>query len=185
MDTKLNMHGKTCVITGANSGIGTAMAGVAKEAGVSAGVIYYYFDSKDALLIELYKTVKRDTVTSIIETVDTTQPFKLQVQQQLGNLFRYYVKHPQQVAYMEQFSRSPYNSPAIEAEMNKNFAFVAEMFERAKHEMIIKDLPQMVLVALTMEVASSLAQKQSAGLLNLSDTEIRQVIDATWEAIRR
>ncbi len=33
---------------------GTAMSKVAKEAGVSAGIIYHYFDSKDELMDELY-----------------------------------------------------------------------------------------------------------------------------------
>ena len=39
---------------------GTAMSKVAKEAGVSAGIIYHYFDSKDELMDELYKEIKRN-----------------------------------------------------------------------------------------------------------------------------
>src|SRR6476646_4903036 len=98
---------------------GTAMSSVAKQAGVSAGVIYYYFASKDALIDELYKTVKSDAVRAIMENHDPDRPLKHQIQQILANLFHYYVKHPKQVAYMEQYSRSPYNRTEIENEVNQ------------------------------------------------------------------
>ena len=34
------------------------MSKIAKESGVSAGIIYHYFANKDELIIELYKTIK-------------------------------------------------------------------------------------------------------------------------------
>ena len=51
--------------------------------------------------------------------------------------------------------------------------------------MIIKDFPPAVISALTIDVATSLAQKQANGLITLTPELIEQVIDASWEAIRQ
>ena len=51
--------------------------------------------------------------------------------------------------------------------------------------MIIKDLPQPVIATLTLDVASSLAQKQAAGLIDLTDELVAQIIDVLWEAIMK
>ena len=51
--------------------------------------------------------------------------------------------------------------------------------------MIIKDFPEAVITTLTVDVASSLAQKQAAGLIDLTDELVEQIIDALWEAIRQ
>jgi AcrR family transcriptional regulator len=39
---------------------GTAMSKVAKEAGVSTGIIYHYFDSKDDLMDKLYGCIQNE-----------------------------------------------------------------------------------------------------------------------------
>jgi hypothetical protein len=49
---------------------------------------------------------------------------------------------------------------------------------------IIKNFPQEVLNILTLDVATSLAQKQADGQFTLTDELIEQVIDTSWEAIR-
>ena len=49
---------------------GTAMSKVAKEAGVSAGIIYHYFASKDALIDELYRTLKRRSSQAMLAGFD-------------------------------------------------------------------------------------------------------------------
>ena len=164
---------------------GTAMSKVAQEAGVSAGIIYHYFDSKDDLMVELYKHIKRKFGQMINESFDQTQPLKIQIRQILGIMIRYYIKRPQESAFLEQYTRSPYFSPEIEMEASQYYMPLVECFQRAQQEMIIKDFPEPVVATLTLDVATSLAQKHAAGFLTLTDELIEQVIDASWEAIRQ
>lgn len=65
---------------------GTAMSRVAKEAGVSAGIIYHYFENKDELIIELYKALKRNWANILIRDFDQTQPLSAQLKYICGNL---------------------------------------------------------------------------------------------------
>jgi len=55
---------------------GTAMSKIAQEAGVSTGSIYHYFDSKDELIDELYKAIKRRSARAVLEDFDRNQPVK-------------------------------------------------------------------------------------------------------------
>ena len=164
---------------------GTAMSQVAKEAGVSAGIIYHYFDSKDALIDELYKTVKQKLAQAVLTAFDQSQPLKSQIRQMLGLMMRYYIQRPQESAFLEQYTRSPYYSPEIEVEVSLYYRPLVACFERAQQELIIKDLPQAVIISFTLDVATALAQKHAAGFLELTDELIEQIIDAAWEAIRQ
>jgi len=164
---------------------GTAMAKVAQEAGVSAGIIYHYFESKDDLMDELYRTIKRKFGQVIGESFDQNQPLKTQIRQILGLMIRYYIQRPLESSFLEQYTRSPYYSPQIEAEVSQYYWPLIECFKRAQQEMIVKDLPDAVISTLTLDVATSLAQKHAAGFLNLTDELIERIIDASWEAIRQ
>ena len=163
---------------------GTAMSKVAKEAGVSAGIIYHYFDSKDDLIDDLYRTVKRKSADTVLESYDPSQPLRAQIRQIWEDTFKYCLRHPQEVIFMEQYKTSPYYRTEVEADVSQYFAPIISCIERARQEMIIKDLPQSVIATLTLDVASSLAQKQATGLINLTDELVEQIIDALWEAIR-
>jgi len=164
---------------------GTAMSKVAKEAGVSAGIIYHYFDSKDDLMDELYKHIKRKFGLMINESLDQTQPLKIQIRQILGLMMKYYIQRPLESTFLEQYTRSPYFSPEIEVEVGQYYLPLLECFQRGQQEMMIKDFPAPVVHTLTVDVATSLAQKHAAGLLTLTDELIEEIIDACWEAIRQ
>ena len=164
---------------------GTAMSKVAKEAGVSAGIIYHYFDSKDHLMDELYKHIKRQFGLMINENFDQSQPLKFQIRQILGLMMKYYIQRPLESAFIEQYTRSPYFSPEIEDEVGQYYLPLLECFQRGQQEMLIKDFPAPVVHTLTVDVATSLAQKHAAGLLTLTDELIEEIIDACWEAIRQ
>jgi len=164
---------------------GTAMSKVAQEAGVSAGIIYHYFDSKDDLMNELYKDIKRRFGQMINESFDQTQPLKIQIRQILGLMIRYYIKRPLESAFLEQYTRSPYFNLEVEREVGQYYLPLLECFRWAQEEMIIKDFPAPVMHTLTVDVATSLAQKHAAGFLTLTDEMIEEIINACWEAVRQ
>lgn len=163
---------------------GTAMSQVVKESGVSAGTIYHYFVSKDELIDELYKTIKRDFSEAILKDFNHNLPLRAQVKQLFESTFRYYIQRPQESAFVEQYSKSPYYRQELELEMSQYYMPLIECIERGKTEMIIKDFPVAVIASLSLDVATSLAQKQAAGFVELTDELVDLIIDALWEAIR-
>jgi AcrR family transcriptional regulator len=184
-DKRMAILDATLGLISKNGFHGTAMSMVAKEAGVSAGIIYHYFESKDDLMDELYRTIKRQFGQVIMDSFDQNQPLKTQIRRILGLMIRYYIQRPLESAFLEQYTRSPYYSPQIEAEVSQYYRPLIECFKRAQQEMIVKDFPDAVISTLTLDVATSLAQKHAAGFLNLTDELIERIIDASWEAIRQ
>ena len=57
-DKRASILSATLKLVSENGFHGTVMSKVAKAAGVSSGIIYHYFDSKDGLILELYKEIK-------------------------------------------------------------------------------------------------------------------------------
>ena len=163
---------------------GTAMSKVAKEAGVSAGIIYHYFENKDELILELYKAQKRKMADAIYEGLDLAQPLSAQVRYIVEKCFRYHLTQPGITSFMQQFGTSPYFTCQVETEMRVHTKGITDIMDRAQKEMIIKDLPGPVFGTLIIDVASSLAQKQAVGLIELTDELVDDIVDAVWAAIR-
>jgi AcrR family transcriptional regulator len=164
---------------------GTPMSLVAKNAGVSTGIIYHYFDSKDVLIDELFKAVKYEFAQAIAVNYDAGLPLREQFRLIYTNAIEYYIRHPKETVFMEQFVKSPFYDPAIEAEVLGYHVPLMQFLTRARHEQVVKDLPEMVLYTLTLEAASSLAQKHAAGIIDLTGDLIDRVMDACWDAIKR
>jgi AcrR family transcriptional regulator len=164
---------------------GTAMSKVAKEAGVSAGIIYHYFKSKDDLILELYRHNKQESMNALSEILDENQPLAVQVRKICEHFFRYSFENQTHSVFCQQFYTSPYLTEEIEAEAQETFRPVTECIERAQKEMIIKDFPIEVIATLTVDVANGLAQRQAIGMIELTDDLLEKVMDSLWEAIRR
>src|SRR5690554_3219969 len=89
---------------------GATMSLVAKNAGVAAGTIYHYFESKDHLICELYQ-YNRERVVSVIESsLDDRLSYKDNFMRLWTSLFRFYVREPNVLIFFEQFVNSPFNT---------------------------------------------------------------------------
>lgn len=164
---------------------GTAMAKVAQEAGVSAGTIYHYFASKDELMDELYIAIKCKSAAATLANVNSDQPIPIQLRHALRNILHYFIDHPTEAAFIEQYTRSPYCRPEIEERAKVYYLPIMNAIQQAESAMVIKPFPSAVTTTLTLDVAMSLAQKHEAGFVEMTDALIEQVVDALWEAIRR
>jgi len=158
---------------------------VAKDAGVSAGIIYHYFDSKDSLVDELYKTIKHQFIREMFAGFDQSEPLSSQLRQLIKNALKLYIQYPQKVIFIEQYARSPYNRPEIQAEVRQYYQPLIDCMEQARQQKLIKDLPEAVIYTLTMEVARNLALQHATGIIVMDEILIEKVTDACWEAIRR
>lgn len=163
---------------------GTSMSKVAGEAGVSAGIIYHYFAGKDDLIDELYITVKRKSAEATLTNVVPGQPIRQQLRLALGNILRYFVAHPTEAAFIQQYTHSPYSRPDIEERAKEHYLPIMRAIKQAEQEQVIKPFPEAVSAALTLDVAMSLAQKHEAGFVTMTDALIDDVVDALWEALR-
>ena len=163
---------------------GTAMSKVVKEAGVSTGIIYHYYKSKDELILELYRTLKQKYAKNLMDNLDLNQPLAAQVRSIYKHLFQSTIENQQDAIFLLQFATSPYNTTEVQNWTEHLYKTALECVEKAQKELIIKDLPIAVIGTFFVDVANSLAQKQAAGMIELTDELIDRIVDALWDAIR-
>lgn len=184
-DKKEAIFEATINLVAKNGFHGTSMSKVAKEAGVSAGIIYHYFESKDELMIELYKEVKKNWAKRSLEVYDPKLPLAVQIRKFFEISFKYNLANPPVTIFMQQFSVSPYYTPCLHDEVKCYMDEVAGCFQRAQEEEILKEFPDQVWGTFILDIPASLSQKQEMGLLDLTDEVVEQVIDAVWAAVRK
>jgi AcrR family transcriptional regulator len=160
----------------------TPMSLIAKRAGASAGIIYHYFESKDELILELYRYVKADLSRAILASYQRDVPFAQCFPVLWLSMFRYCVNHPAETAFLEQYESSAEwqagNRPIFE-----EHADLLHVMEDAQAQGLIKDLPVAILTELTMGVVLKLARQAAAGSLVVDDETLNATAMACWDAI--
>jgi AcrR family transcriptional regulator len=96
--------------------MGMSMQKLAKEAGVSPGTIYIYFQDQQDLLNKLYIEVMDRTNAAALVNFDPLMNFDEGLKLLWMNRYRYYVKHPDDFHFIEQFVNSPLIKQAAEQE---------------------------------------------------------------------
>lgn len=87
---------------------GTPMSQVAKNAGVACGTIYHYFDSKDALMVELYRYIREQLTDALLAGDNANLPIRDRLFSFWLNHFRFYSQNPDYLFFVEQYVNSPY-----------------------------------------------------------------------------
>ncbi len=87
---------------------GTPMSQIAKNAGVAAGTIYHYFDSKDELIKELYVYVKDRLAAATLKDDNEKQPYRDRFIDFWVNQCSFFIKHEAFLYFLEQYINSPY-----------------------------------------------------------------------------
>ena len=163
---------------------GTSMSMIAKEAGVSAGIIYHYFDNKDALMAALYGKIKRDMSRAILADYHESDPLRDRFRRILLNSLHFFMHHPAETAYLEQFANSPYCTPSSEAAYKQEFNLLEDLLQHAIREGVIKDVPFEMIMTFTSSVVMDLAKKHISGALVLGDTLQDLAVQMCWDALR-
>lgn len=162
----------------------TPMSQIATHAGVSAGIIYHYFASKEELIQALYRRVKSDIARAVL----VIDPQQLSLPEQFSllwtRMFRYCVAHPQEIVFLEQYESSPAWQPREEAVFEEEAAFY-QLLQEYRTQGLLKNLPTAAFQELTMGVATRLARDSAAGLLTVDDEVLASIAKACWDAIAK
>jgi AcrR family transcriptional regulator len=168
---------------------GAPMAMIADKAGVAAGTIYCYFESKDILIKELYREIEGKMLEALREDYQTERPIRERFLHLGTRLLKYFVAHPLDFKYMEQFHNSPYGAALrrgrFAKESNVSHLPYPELFELGVAQQVIKDLPEVVLFALAFGPMITLTRDHILGFIELDDPLIEKTIAACWDGIKR
>jgi AcrR family transcriptional regulator len=162
------------------------MSRIAEKAGVGAGTIYLYFESKDMLIKTLYRELENEIMTAIQKGYPESESFRERFIHIWTSLLRYFIANPLHFRYLEQYHNSPYGvsmrRDRILSKTGDSSIFI-DLFEEGVSSHTVKDLPIIMLFALAFGPMVFLARDHTLALIKLQDAHIVQAATACWEAI--
>jgi len=164
------------------------MSKIAEKAGVGAGTIYCYFQSKDELIIEINRILEE----KMLLAMEKNYPFKKDIKKRFFHLyktvFEYFINHPVHFRFLEQYFYSPYGV-SVHKERVVGTAGEPNIFQilvkQGIKQKVIKDIPLFMHFALAYGPIIILVRNHVIGLVELDNVRINQAIEAVWDAIKK
>jgi len=167
---------------------GAPMAMIADRAGVGAGTIYRYFESKDELINELYRELEGKLLAYLREGYSAADPIRERFLHVCSALLRYFISNPLYFRYMEQYMNSPFGialrRDRLTGQKDEDDLF-RHLLEEGSSRKDLKGLPFFILLALTLGPLILLMRDNALGLISVDDAHIMQVVEACWDGVKR
>lgn len=167
---------------------GAPMAMIAKNAGVAAGTIYCYFENKDILITELFRNLEARAYPVITEGYLLEVPVRNRYLHIGTALLKYFIKNPLDFKYLEQFLNSPYGTVFRRDRLmgkKEEHDIIRELLEDGVSQQVMKDIPLIVLYALTFGPLLAVARDHILGFIQLDEHLINLTVEACWNAVKR
>ena len=164
---------------------GTAVPEIAEKAGVGAGTIYRYFESKEALVNELYRQEKQRFGELTIANFPSGNVIARELFRAMWmKMAKFAIENPKPFVFMELHHHAPYldaESHALEARMNLLFSGVV-VAAQARGE--LKVGPPQLLMSLVMGGFVGVIRGCLETAAKLEDANWAFAEQCMWEAIR-
>jgi AcrR family transcriptional regulator len=119
----------------------TPTSQISKEANVSTGTTFYYFPSKNAILEQLYLSIKKELGISVKQKDNTALPTKERLLTCIKNYVEWASENPKKSLFLDQFYHSANISQKVKQEALDEFDWIKDIVETALQEGVLKDFP--------------------------------------------
>lgn len=158
---------------------------IAKEAGIAAGTLYLYFDSKNDLLNKLYLEVKKHMAEELTKGLSSDATIEEKIELSWRNTLNHHLSYSIEFAFIEQFENYPLLDQATLEASYKVFEPAYALFTQAQEEKVIKDLSQDIFFALFVAPVAYFAKYHLQSNSRPSEEMITSLYQGCWNAIKR
>jgi AcrR family transcriptional regulator len=162
-------------------GLGAATAGIAKEAGVSNGSLFTYFDTKADLLNQLYLELKTE-----MGAAAGPGPAEADVREQLRHMWTGWVRwaagQPEKRRALAQLGVSDEITAATHRSASAAMASAATVLDRSRAHGPMRDEPLAFVVALATALADATIDSAISDPAN-AEARSRAGFDALWRTL--
>ncbi|MEL7586488.1 MAG: TetR/AcrR family transcriptional regulator [Prolixibacteraceae bacterium] len=126
----------------------TPTSRIAKEAGIATGTLFYFFPTKDELIISLYLKLKEQAAEHINAALTEVKSTKEVIKTYYEESLKWSLRNPNEFLFLAQFSNSPYLKKIGADKISAQTAPVLQLFRLAIEEQQIVDIDVKLLYAL-------------------------------------
>jgi AcrR family transcriptional regulator len=139
----------------AAQGLSAPTAVIAREAGISNGSLFTYFETKADLLNQLYLELKTGMATASLEGRSAQAPLREQFSRMWSNWMRWATSNPDQRRALAVLNVSDDIAAQTRTASHQAMAEVAELLERARARGPMRDAPMGFVVAIMNSLAEA------------------------------
>lgn len=154
-DDKRNAILAAAVRVVATEGLGAATAVIAKQAGVSNGSLFTYFETKAVLFNELYLELKAGMAFAAREGFDEEAELRSQVLLVWSNWMEWAVSNPDQRRALAQLDVSDEITPSSRMMGHKAMAGIGELLQRSRAKGPLREAPMPFVLAIMNSLAET------------------------------
>jgi AcrR family transcriptional regulator len=164
---------------------GTATARIAKEAGVSNGILFHYFKTKDDLILELYLDLKDRLFKYAVDQVYKGATLKESIYTLWLASLEWNMENPQDFIFMRQFENSHYYNEQSFTE-HRFTQLSIELAEKGIEQGILKKVPPMLLIQIMSGVVETGVRFLKFNPEHANNQEFKdKLFELVWDAIKK
>lgn len=163
---------------------GTAVPEIADRAGVGAGTIYRYFESKEALVNEIYREQKLSFGRIATDEFPVTAPTREQFRVLWTRMARFAIEHPSSFVFLELHHHARYLDAASRAVEQRMIELFARVVINAQARGELKPGDPRVLMGLVMGGFVGVIRGCVDDARPLGEADWKLAEQCMWEAIR-
>ncbi|WP_116126682.1 TetR/AcrR family transcriptional regulator [Lewinella sp. IMCC34183] len=168
-----------------NSGFHAApMARIAKLAGVSAGTIYRYFESKQDLINQVYLEVKSAFSVSAFRDYEETDSVEADFRKIWYNIADFKLREVEQALFLSQCDNTPMIDEASRQEGLRHLKPLLDLWERGQELGSIRPVSPYLLYAYTVYPVAFLLNMQERGYCELTPARVDAAYEMAWNSIK-
>jgi len=162
----------------------TPMSEVAKQAGVAAGTIYHYFESKTELINELYAVLKQQMGEALMQHTDSQASIKDRFFRFWLNLYDFFVQNPREFDFLENYAQSPVVSEEVKKANEVHYLPVIDFLAEGIQKGVLREMPVELMTALVYGNVVAAAKLHLYGGFTLQSAHLQQAMQASWDGVR-
>lgn len=163
-------------------GLSAPTMGIAKEAGIANGSLFTYFETKSALLNQLYLELKQEMASTAMKDF----PVEAELREQFCHMWRNWgnwaVRFPEKRKALAQLTVSDEITPETRAAGHKIMAAIAEVLERVRAAGPMRKVPMRFVSALMNSVAEA-TMDQMIEDPGHAKTHSKNGVEALWRML--
>ncbi|AVV56275.1 TetR family transcriptional regulator [Paenibacillus glucanolyticus] len=155
-----------------------------KKANVGSSTVYHYFQSKEELVSELFRTLRMHMGETIMKGYDPGLTIYQRTKAILKNTANYALHFTNEQAFIENYCQSPFIFEEIRTMPDPAINEIFAIIEEGQQHGIIRELDKVYCCQLVSGMITSVIKGYLAGKYPLHETLIQETIDACWRAIK-
>lgn len=163
-------------------GLSAPTAVIAKEAGISNGSLFTYFETKSELYNQLYLELKAGMAAAGLDGFSAKESLRDQFARMWSNWTRWATANPEKRRALALLGVSDDITPETRAAAHKEMAFIAALLDRARAKGPMRDAPMAFVAAMMSSMADTTMDFMLEDPKN-ADEHSRVGFDALWRML--